>query len=64
MTEPKPINRELGPAYVGHSKPVDLELARLQFEERYGYQPAEIIDMKYNLLIGPVKEKEREDYDE
>ena len=62
MTDPKPISRELGPAYVGHSKPCDLELARLQFEQRYGYRPAEIVDKKYCVLFGPLMESE--DYDE
>ena len=60
MTNPKPINRKLGPAYVAHSKPVDMEIATLQFEERYGYQPAEIVDKKYCLLFGPITEEQDE----
>ena len=55
------INRDRGDAYQAYSLPYDQDTALMQFEDRYGYTPENVLNVldKY-LLIGPVREEQNE----
>ena len=56
MPEYKPLDREVGPAFMSFSLPCDEDAARLQFEERHGCKPEIVGEHKGNLMLGPVPE--------
>jgi hypothetical protein len=52
-----PINRDRGKAYIYHSGNPDHETIRLQFLDRYGFEPEEIFQEFGYTVVGPAPDR-------
>lgn len=52
-----PIDRDRGAAYVAYTGRPDHAVVRLQFQERYGYEPADVFEDGPYTMVGPAPER-------